>query len=87
MMRKIYFHYKGQKEFSKVFKVPADDKSIIFLDLLNRFVLACNSKFEDDTLRSAELRLTSANCDVLPTTKICDTEATDVHVTRDNRCE
>ena len=87
MIKKVYFHYQGQEQFSKLFKVPADDNSTTFLVLLDKFVVAYNTKFEDDNLRSAELQITWTGREVLPTTKICDSVTTDVHVTRDNRCE
>ena len=87
MIKKLYFHYQGQEQLSKVFKVPNDDDSTTFLVLLNKFVVAYNSKFGDNLLRSAELQLVSTGRDVLPTTRICDTDARDVHVTRVNRCE
>ena len=87
MTKKVYFHCQGEEQLSKVYKIPVDDCSTTFLVLLNKFVIAYNTKFGEGSLRIAELQLESKGRKLLPTTKICDTEATDVHLTRTCRCE
>ena len=83
MVKKVYLHYDGPEQLSKVFKIPEDDRNTTFSDLIDRFVAAYNSKFGASGLESKDIVLRSTEgLQLSPRAIVCDSGAADVHVTR-----